>query len=297
MRPRIAMAVHGGAWDIPRRVRAAHRRGCLTALDAGLETLSSGGSTLDAVEAAIVVLENDITFDAGRGSFLNAAGYVELDAGIMDGFDLKSGAVAAVTAIPNPIRLARAVLETENSLIVGPGAALFADEAAIETCDPDWLIVDRERRRWNELKANPPTAREFFGVVGGTVGAVALDYDGNLAAGTSTGGLPFKPVGRVGDSPIVGAGVYAANNLAGVSVTGWGEAFVRLVWAYRAAALVTAEVDPAAACLRALDLLEPLSARGGIIMIDRFGRPAAAHNSPTMAYAYRTADSRAVAAP
>jgi L-asparaginase / beta-aspartyl-peptidase len=283
---RPAIIVHGGAWAIPTQDQKPHREGCLEALARGAAVLDAGGTSLDAVEAAVVYLEDDPTFDAGRGSFLTRDGIVELDAAIMSGRDLQAGSVACVTTVRNPVRLARTVLDSEHTMLVGRGAEQFAEAAGFERCTQEWLVIDRERERWGELVTRPPTVEEFFDIPRGTVGAVAYDADGNIAAATSTGGPPVKQPGRVGDSPIIGAGCYAANDTAGVSVTGWGEAFVRLVWSYRAA-LASIERPAQAACEHALSLLMPLQARGGVIMVDRNGDVGVAFNTRAMAFASR----------
>ncbi|HJZ47509.1 MAG TPA: isoaspartyl peptidase/L-asparaginase, partial [Roseiflexaceae bacterium] len=226
----ISLIVHGGAWDIPNDEVAEHQNGCRAALEAGWHVLERGGAALDAVEAAVRVLEDAPIFDAGVGSVLNRDGDVELDAAIMDGPTLRSGAVAAVRRVRNPITLARRVLESQVILLVGQGAERFAEAAGLPLCDPAELIVERERVRWQELLAQSDFrsqdafgARQVEGVSGrgregasadphaltpspprplanpgDTVGCVALDRDGRLAAGTSTGGTANKLPGRVG---------------------------------------------------------------------------------------------------
>jgi beta-aspartyl-peptidase (threonine type) len=209
-----------------------------------------------------------------------------MDAGIMDGATLDVGAIAAVRDVRNPITLARRVLESEHCLIVGPGAGQFADRHNVERCDSDWLVTAAERRRWQALHGRQVSAAEFFSAPKGTVGAVALDARGNLAAATSTGGTPGKPPGRVGDSPIPGAGYYAENELAAVSSTGWGEGFLRLLVAARAADCARSLPAPQA-CAEAIKNLARLKARGGLIMVDGAGRIGFAFNTTAMAYAYR----------
>jgi beta-aspartyl-peptidase (threonine type) len=285
-----AMAVHGGAWAIPQDQLSAHREGCRRALEEGLRILDSGGSSLDAVAAAVIVLENDEAFDAGRGSFLNEAGTVVLDAGIMDGRSLACGSVAHVVGVRNPVMLARKVLESPHAVLVGEGAHEFAVRNGIETCDPEELVASSERARWNTLRGVDMSAWavEMFG---DTVGAAALDAAGNLAAATSTGGSPMKPLGRVGDSPFIGAGLYASNQSAAVSATGHGELIIPLVWSKAAADLVAAGLPATAAASCALDLLSPVGARAGLIIVDRDGLVGAAWNTPAMAYAFRDGQS------
>jgi len=280
------MIVHGGAWDLPDGERDAHRSGCLRALECGFALLAQGAGALAAVQAAVVALEDDPAFDAGTGSVLNEDGGVELDAALMDGRDLRVGAVAAVADVPNPVLLARAVLESEHAMLVAAGASRFAARAGVPTCDPGRLVVERERRRWAS-RDGAGDARAFFSGARGTVGAAALDRAGDLAAATSTGGAPGKPAGRVGDSPIVGAGVYAENRLAAVSATGYGEAILRLVWSFRAASLAGAGVPAPEACARAVRLLAGAGGHGGLVMVDADGRVGHARNTPAMAVAWR----------
>lgn len=259
--------------------------------------LEAGGSGLDAVEVAVVVLEDDPTFDAGRGSFLNADGVVELDAGVMTGAELDVGSVAAVQGIRNPVRLARLVLTSEHTMLAGEGARRFGLERGIEPCDPGCLVVERERRRWQELAGHEVSTRSFFEQPRGTVGAVARDARGDLAAATSTGGTPMKPPGRIGDTPIVGAGFYAANELGAISASGWGEAFVRLLLSYRVALLAGEGLAAPEACQEGLRLLERLDARGGLVMVDAAGRPGVAYSTPAMAFAHRATGEETVAGP
>jgi beta-aspartyl-peptidase (threonine type) len=282
---RIAIAVHGGAFNIPPREREAHRLGCRRALEAGREVLLRGGSALDACEAAVRVLEDDGTFDAGRGSFLDEDGNVSLDAGMMDGATLETGSIAGGIGIRNAVTVARRVLESPHAVIVGDGVRRFAERAGCDTCDPAEMVHPRERARWEAAgggQATPNWAQQMFG---DTVGAVALDSAGNLAAATSTGGSPQKPRGRVGDSPFVGAGLFADNRSAAVSTTGHGERIIPLVWAKAAADLVEhGEAAPQAAG-RAVDLLDRLDAKGGLIVLDRHGNAGVAWNTPAMAFA------------
>jgi beta-aspartyl-peptidase (threonine type) len=279
----IGIAVHGGAYAIPQEEREAHRLGCRRALERGLEVLTRGGASLDAVEAAVAALERDGAFDAGRGSVLNADGNVELDAGIMDGRDLRTGSVAGVMGVPTAIVLARKVLESEYAVLVGNGAKRFAVEHGVETCDPKELVHERERNRW--LSAAGTGQERNALMFGDTVGAVAVDSSGNVAAGRATGGTPGKPEGRVGDSPFIGSGLYAENATAAVSTTGHGELMIPLVWAKAAADIVGNGTPPQQAADAALGLLARTGARGGLIIADAYGRIGVAWNTPQMAFA------------
>jgi beta-aspartyl-peptidase (threonine type) len=315
----LALIVHGGAWDIPDDEVDEHQAGCRQALEIGWQVLQAGGTALDAVEAAVRALEDAPIFDAGVGSVLNRDGDVELDAAIMDGATLRSGAVAAVRRVRNPITLARRVLESQVVLLVAQGAERFAAEAGLPFCDPAELIVEREYRRWQELLAQSnvqaqdafvarqadqerrpdepsdaahPFARSSAHPLthpGDTVGAVALDRYGHLAAGTSTGGTANKPPGRVGDSPLIGAGLYADDLTAGCSSTGWGESIIKVLLAKTATDLIGAGHDPMLAANMAIDVLaRRVGGYGGCILLDGRGRVGLAFNTPRMAYAYRT---------
>lgn len=311
----IALIVHGGAWNIPDDEVAANKAGCRRALDTGWMTLERGGTALDAVEAAIRVLEDDPIFDAGVGSVLNSDGIVELDAAIMEGATLRSGGIAAVRRIRNPITLARRVLESQVILLVGEGAERFAAAAGVPLCDPAELIVARERERWQTLRAQAGyQTQDAFGAAGqgsdttketqgaeaptlaqpvDTVGAVALDRYGHLAAGTSTGGTANKPPGRVGDSPLIGCGLYADDLTGGCSSTGWGESIIKVLLAKTATDLIGAGRDPMDAARAAIDILgRRVGGLGGCILLDTKGRIGLAFNTPRMAYAYRADDGR-----
>ncbi len=221
-RPGPSLLVHGGVGPYEAEYEEARRAGLARAAEAARALLESGGAALDAVVRAVAVLEDDPVFNAGRGSVLNADGEVEMDAAVMDGASGRAGAVAGVHGIVHPVGLARAVLEDNRAvLLVGAGAERFAEAQGIERCDPRALVVEAQRAA---------LARHHRG----TVGAVALDRDGRLAAATSTGGLTGKLPGRVGDSPLVGCGTYADRRVA-VSTTGDGESVIRLVLAHRLA--------------------------------------------------------------
>jgi beta-aspartyl-peptidase (threonine type) len=278
----IALIVHGGAWNIPSELAQTCRNGILAGLERGWKVLRDGGSAVDACEQAIIELENDPVFDAGIGSHLNRDGNIQMDAILMDGATLKSGAVVAIERIRNPIHLARLVLErSEHMLLSGSGAERFARENGIGFCDPKELITERETRLWSEQSGK---VANF-----GTVGAVALDAQGNLASGTSTGGTLFKYPGRVGDSALVGCGCYADNFSSAISCTGHGESIMKLVLAKTASDLVAAGRSPQEAADAAVALLNKrTSGRGGLIILDREGRVGTAFSTPQMAYAFQT---------
>jgi len=291
----ISLVVHGGAWDIPDDLIAPHKSGVLKALKAGWDILKTGGYAVEAVEESIRLLEDDDTFDAGRGSFLNLAGHVELDASIMDGRTLKAGAVASVQNVLNPICLARKIMEeSEHVLLVGMGATRFAREHKVRTCEQDDLITARELERWRENHEKKTSVRDSF--VGkrrmkapmGTVGAVALDKFGNIVAGASTGGIPNKYPGRVGDSPLIGCGTYADNSIGGVSSTGWGEALIKVVMAKSVVDLMDRfDGDSEKAAHEGVRLLErKVKGYGGVIAVNKHGKIGIAYNTPSMARAW-----------
>jgi beta-aspartyl-peptidase (threonine type) len=288
------LLVHGGAWDIPADQLAAHTQGVTRAVETGYALLAKGASALDAVEAAVTVLEDDEAFDAGRGSFLTRDGRVQLDALLMDGATLRAGGVACVERLRNPIQAARLVLDrSPHVYFVATGAEEFAQQHGIALIDNAELVLERER-----LRLQAAQARERAGIPDATfaglnsqddshdtVGAVALDSAGNLAAATSTGGTLNKAPGRVGDSSIIGCGVYADNRSAAASLTGWGEPIMKLVlgkWAVD-------RVPPLGPEQSAQDAIAYLHARlqghGGIILLGPDGRYGIAHNTPRMAWA------------
>jgi beta-aspartyl-peptidase (threonine type) len=286
-----ALIVHGGAWAIPDAAVEAHRRGVEAALAAGWDVIERGGAALDAVEAAVRLMEDDPTFDAGTGSMLNREGEVELDAIVMRGEDLAAGAVAAVRRVRNPVSLARLVLErTEHVLLVGPGAGRLATELGVPEIAEEDLLVGRERERWEEIRAGRGLpVRRYFEGPRGTVGAVARDATGRLAAGTSTGGTPGKRPGRVGDTPILGAGCYCDDAAGGASATGYGEAILRATLCRDAVRLLDEGADPAVAARGSISRLETrFQGHGGLILIDHEGRLGHAYNTPRMAVAFRS---------
>ncbi len=286
---KFGMVIHGGAGTIERSEmtpenEAAHRAGLEQSLKAGYAVLARGGSSLDAVEAAIRVLEDNPLFNAGKGAVFTHEGTNELDASIMDGRTLNAGAVADLQHIRNPISLARMVMEeSPHVMLVGDGAEAFAKKMGMPFVDQKYFYTDE---RWQSLqkeraKTSPaPTSDKDRH---GTVGAVALDKAGNLVAGTSTGGTTNKQVGRVGDSPIIGAGTYADNRTCAVSCTGDGEYFIRSVVAHDISAMMEYKGMPVrAAAQAALDKAGRLGGTGGLIAIDKQGNFAMPFNTSGM---------------
>jgi beta-aspartyl-peptidase (threonine type) len=315
------LLVHGGAWAIPASEAHAHQAGVRNALETGYAILSRGGTALDAVEAAVLVLEDDPTFDAGRGSFLTSDGKVQLDALLMDGGMMKAGGVACVERLLNPIQAARLVLEkSPHVYFVGAGAEAFAAAHGMALIDSHQMVLDRERERLVQAQlrqaagladetfsgqifgddkspetAFTPASESSSGVASpglashDTVGAVALDSRGNLAAGTSTGGTLNKTPGRVGDSSLIGCGCYADNLSAAVSLTGWGEPIMKLVLGKWATDRVAAGSAPEFAAREAISyLFNRLGGHGGIILLGPDGRFGMAHNTPAMAWGLAT---------
>jgi len=298
MRP--SLIVHGGAWDIPNEAVTACREGCRNALAAGWSILSKGGSALDAVEAAVVVLEDDPVFDAGYGSHLNADGKVECDAILMDAATLRAGAAAGLQRIKNPIRLARKIWEScPHMMLLADGAERFAQKSGIALCDPAELVSEAERAAYVRCREDQHAAIHHRGHEQGTVGAVAMGRDGRLFAATSTGGTCCKLPGRVGDSPLIGCGCYADCEAGGISCTGYGEAIMKIVMAKTATDYLRREPlanenEVSFATRAAQDAVDLLARRGkgtgGLILLDRNGNPAFAFNTPRMAYGYVAAD-------
>jgi beta-aspartyl-peptidase (threonine type) len=295
----IAIIVHGGAGTIGEERHATAEAGCKEAVLVGWRILESGGSALDAVEAAVRSLEDNPNYNAGTGACLNLEGAIELDAGIMEGQSLSAGAVAGVTLIKNPISLARKVMESSHVLLIGAGAQQFAQENDISFCTYEDLLTERQFNNWKahrtEHEAEEPryVRREVKSISSreekhGTVGAVAIDTNGNLAAATSTGGFINKYPGRVGDSPLVGCGFYADENAA-ISCTGHGEDFIRLLIAKRAADYVARGAPAREAAEEAIALLgAKADGTGGLILVDRNGNVGFAWNSDHLARAYMT---------
>jgi beta-aspartyl-peptidase (threonine type) len=289
------LVVHGGAWDIPDDMVESHLKGVRNAAAAGWRVLERGGAALDAVEEAVVVLEDDETFDAGRGSFLNRDGKVQLDAFIMDGATLRGGGVGCVERLRNPVRAARKILsDSPHVYFVAEGAERFAEAHGITLCRNEDLVTPKEVERLKLYQTQsagdgkdlfaPADSREMLSH--DTVGAVALDRDGNIAASTSTGGTLNKAPGRLGDSSLIGCGCYADNLSAAASTTGWGEPIMKLVLAKWAADRVQTGSLPEWIAQEAMNYLKQrLDGHGGIILLDAKGRIGIAHNTPRMAWA------------
>jgi L-asparaginase / beta-aspartyl-peptidase len=292
--------VHGGAWAMPDDMVEAHLLGVRNALRAGWRGLEAGGAALDAVEEAVVIMEDDETFDAGRGSFLNRDGRVQLDALIMDGATLRAGGVGCVERVRNPVRAARKILsESPHVYFVGEGAERFAAGHGVELCRNEELVIAREVERLREYQAqqagdgSAKDGNDLFApeISHDTVGAVALDRAGNIAAATSTGGTLNKAPGRLGDSSLIGCGCYADNLSAAVSTTGWGEPIMKLVLAKWTADRVLAGNLPEWAAQEAMNYLKQrLNGHGGIIVLNAAGQFGIAHNTPRMAWALKTSN-------
>ncbi len=293
-----AIAIHGGAGTILRKNLSPEKEMAIRAvlnqaLDTGKKILDEGGTSMDAVEKTIMVLENSEYFNAAKGAVFNHEGKNELDASFMEGKTQNAGAIGGVSNIKNPIRLARAVLEKSNHvLLTGKGAETFADEVNIEKVDPSYFRTDA---RWESLqRAKDKEAKTGFkfdqgeDFKYGTVGCAALDRHGNLAAGTSTGGMTNKRYNRIGDSPIIGAGTYANNATCAVSSTGHGEFFMRYVVAYDIHARMAygKESFQDAASMVIMKTLKEKGGTGGIIGVDKYGNVAMPFNTPGMYRGY-----------
>lgn len=306
--PKFALAVHGGAGTIIKEsmtpeLEAEYNAKLKEALNSGYKVLQSGGSSLDAVEIAVKILEDSPLFNAGKGSVFTSAGKNEMDASVMDGKTLKAGAVAGVTTIKNPISAARRVMEkSPHVMLAGKGAEKFAEEQKLEIVAPEYFFDSLRFRQWQKIKDSEKIKLDHSDDRGdmkpafdmefnpnpdnkyGTVGAVALDQNGNLAAATSTGGMTNKKFGRVGDSPIIGAGCYANNNTCAVSSTGHGEFFIRNVVAYDISALMEYKnlslTEAAETVIH--KKLTASGGTGGVIAIDTKGNIAMPFNTPGM---------------
>lgn len=299
----FVLVIHGGAGTITREKLSpekekAYKEKMEEALRAGFVILDKGGSSLEAIEAVIKILENSPLFNAGKGAVLNYDGKTELDASIMDGKTMMAGAVAGVTTIKNPISAARAVMQkSQHVMMTGQGAEQFAKTQGIETVDPEYFRDDEIFKKWQKLKAKADSAGQgsILETIGsekfGTVGAVALDKNGNLAAGTSTGGMMLKKYGRVGDSPVIGAGTYANNNTCAVSCTGHGEYFIRYAAAYDVSALYEYKNYPVKkAADEVIKKINNAGGKGGLIALDKNGNFAMPFSTEGMFRGYIKAD-------
>jgi L-asparaginase / beta-aspartyl-peptidase len=284
---KFRMVIHGGAGTIERsemtpQNEEAHRAGLEQSLKAGYEVLARGGSSLDAVEAAIRMLEDNQLFNAGKGSVFTHEGTNELDASIMDGRTLKAGAVAELKHIRNPISLARLVMEkSPHVMLAGDGAEAFAEKMGITFVDQKYFYTEERWQELQKLKTKSGSGKEKDRH--GTVGAVALDKGGNLAAGTSTGGTTNKEFGRIGDSPVIGAGTYANNQTCAISCTGDGEYFIRAAVAHDVSAMMEYKnMSVKHAAQAAIDKVGRLGGTGGLIAVDREGNFAMPFNTSGM---------------
>lgn len=289
-RPTFAIAIHGGARTVspgaPEELQETYREALAEALAVGRDILAGGGTALDAVEAAVVVMEDNPLFNAGKGAVFSNRGLNELDASIMDGSNLQAGAVAGVLTPKNPIRAARKVMEeTRHVLLAGPGADGFVAAMGLEQVDQDYFHTER---RWNALQRALDREQSHHDAGGereiymGTVGAVALDSHGNLAAATSTGGLTNKRHGRVGDSPLIGAGTYANNATCAVSCTGQGELFIRHAVAHRLSSRMEYGGESLVEAMENVFTATLPDASGGAIAVDHMGNIVMGFNTPGM---------------
>jgi len=280
-----ALVLHGGAGNmnfqsVPEPLQDMFKHALDSALQLGLDVLQDGGASIDAVEVVIRCMENNPLFNAGKGAVFTSEGKNELDASIMTGQDLNAGAVAGVTDIRHPISAARAVMEqSEHVMMAGPGASVFAEQMGLEIVDPSYFYTKNRFESYQKAIAKDKH---------GTVGCVALDKAGNLCAGTSTGGMTNKKYGRIGDAPIIGAGTYANNETCGVSATGHGEYFIRWTVAHQISVLLQYKgynvVDAAKEVVE--KTLVEVGGDGGVICLDKYGRPAMITNTSGMFRAY-----------
>ncbi len=290
-----ALVIHGGAGNmnfqnLPEEPQKWFKQALDSALQMGLAVLKEGGASIDAVETVIRYMEDNPLFNAGRGAVFTSEGKNELDASIMCGQDLNAGAVASVTDIKHPISAARAVMEqSKHVMLAGKGASVFAEEVGLELVDPAWFYTKNRFESYQRAIAKGKH---------GTVGCVALDQDGNLCAGTSTGGMTNKKYGRIGDSPIIGAGTYANNATCGVSATGHGEFFIRWTVAHQISVLMEfkgLDVETAAREVVQKQLVE-VGGSGGVICLDKYGRPAMITNTSGMFRAYGNSEGEQIVA-
>ena len=298
MTNKFALAIHGGAGTILRstmtsELQSQYETGLQQALDAGYKILEAGGSSLDAVEAAVVSLEDFPLFNAGKGAVFNNIGGHEMDAAIMFGKDLKAGAVCGVSHIKNPVVLARTIMDhSEHVVLCGLGAEQFAKLQGLVFEDDAYFYNEQRYQQWQEALKEDRVQLDHSDKKFGTVGAVAIDMNGDLAAATSTGGMTNKKFGRMGDSPVIGAGTYANNNTCAISCTGHGELFIRSVVAYDISCLIEYKgLSLKQACdIVVYDKLVKIGGEGGLIAIDKMGNIEMPFNSEGMYRACRSSD-------
>ena len=286
----FSIAIHGGAGTILRstmtpELQLQYETGLQQALDAGYKILEGGGSSLDAVEVAVTALEDFHLFNAGRGAVFNNIGSHEMDAAIMSGKGLEAGAVCGVSHVKNPVKLARAIMEhSEHVVLCGPGAEQFAKLQQLPFEDDAYFYTEQRYQQWQQALKEDRVQLDHSDKKFGTVGAVALDREGNLAAATSTGGMTNKKFGRMGDSPVIGAGTYANNNTCAISCTGHGELFIRCVVAYDISCLMEYKgLSLKEACDTVVyDKLVKIGGEGGLIALDKHGNIEMPFNSEGM---------------
>jgi len=286
---KFALVIHGGAGglaeSIPDSLKQEYLSSLNKALEIGKQILASGGTSIDAVEKVINYLEDNPLFNAGKGAVLTSEGKVELDAAIMNGNDLSCGAVTGVTAIKNPISLARAVMEkSPHVFLSGVGAEQFADEIGMKKVDPNYFLVEDRYEKWKKEKEEIKNKKK------GTVGAAALDMHGNLAAATSTGGMSMKKPGRVGDAPIIGAGTYANNKTCAVSCTGWGEKFIKNTVAFNVSAMMEYKNMTLNDAANEMIHKRLNPGDGGLIAVDKNGNFTLQYNTKSMLRGFVTSD-------
>jgi beta-aspartyl-peptidase (threonine type) len=290
----FAIVVHGGAGDIPAAQRTERAIGIYQAVKAGYDQLAAGAAAVDAVQSAVMLMEDLPIFNAGRGSCLTSAGTIEMDAGLMDGRDLRVGAVASISQVAHPIAVARLVMDkSDHMLFAAAGAEVFAQAHGVETVPLTALLTARRRQELEQMKAAGLAAAvpNHLNATADTVGAVALDSQGNVAAACSTGGMSMKKPGRVGDSPLPGCGYYADSLVGGCATTGWGETIARVVLARRVVEGMEHGLDPEAAAHAALAFLAKRTGGwAGLIVLSRKGQVAAAFNSAGMTHAWWRSD-------
>ncbi|XP_056421777.1 isoaspartyl peptidase/L-asparaginase-like [Hyla sarda] len=287
MRPVIV--VHGGAWAIPDHLAESSTNGVKNAVTRGFSILANGGNSLQAVEATVRILEDNIAFDAGHGAVLNADGDVELDAIIMDGTNLAVGAVSCIKSIANPVMFARTIMEqTPHVMLTGSGANKFAEKMNIKKVPAEELVTENAVKEWEQYQKYKQSVTSLFNTerMHDTVGAVAIDHKGNIACATSTGGITNKMVGRVGDSPIIGSGAYADNFIGAVSTTGHGESIMKVMLARKVLFNMEKGETPQSAADQALEYMKnKVQGRGGLIVVSKSGEWAARFTTKRMAWA------------